>query len=294
MTHITVMNFKVKCCLVAKKTMIAFFLFTILFGIQHGTISDVYAAPPTEPPATANTPEEKQDDDALFFQKELEGLQEGQILIQKELQEIKQLLKERQQAPAAPPADDLTNKILNVKGDAFHGAQDAKLTLIEFSDYQCPFCARYFRDTFPSLLKEYIQAGKVKYIFRDFPLTSIHKEAFQAAEAAECAGDHGQFWAMHDWMFSNQDNLGKDMLLQQAEKLGLAMPRFRSCLEEGQYRAEVQNDLDEGQQAGVRGTPTFFIGLTGANDGTVKPVHILRGAQSYTRFKEVIDGLLAQ
>ena len=140
----------------------------------------------------------------------------------------------------------------------------------------------------------YIKTGKVKYIALDFPLESIHQNAFKAAEAARCAGAQGKYWEMHARLFANQGALGLNDLPAHAEALGLDRAAFQPCLESGRYAEAIRKDLADGQQAGVTGTPSFFLGVTEVNDSKVKALRQLKGAQPYTAFQTTIDGLLAE
>lgn len=140
---------------------------------------------------------------------------------------------------------------------------------------------------------EYIKTGKLKYVVRDFPLEAIHKDAFKAAEAAHCAGEQGKFWEMHTRLFENQKALGPGNLADYAKALGLDRPKFQRCLESGKHAARVRKDLADGQQAGVTGTPAFFLGLTEPNDPKVKVIRALKGAQPYASFKDAIESLLS-
>ena len=153
------------------------------------------------------------------LRKELEEIKKGQSNIQNELQEIKTLLRGR--VPAPPPEPQ--NVVLEIKGDPFKGQPDAKVTLIEFSDYQCPFCSRHSRDTLPQLEREYIASGKLKYVFRNFPIESIHPQAFKAHEAANCAGEQGKYWEMHGRLFANQKAMSPKDLSDHAQALALEM-----------------------------------------------------------------------
>jgi len=218
---------------------------------------------------------------------EIEALKQSHSALQKELQELKSLLQSRQ----APPVPQ--NVVFSIADDPFKGEKGAKVTLIEFSDYQCPFCARHFRETLPQIERDYVVNGRVKYVFRSFPIESIHPHAFKAQEAASCAGDQGKYWEMHNRLFTNQNALGLTELPQHAQALGLDLPRFQQCLDSGKHAGKIRSDLADGQKAGVQGTPTFFLGLTEPNDPKVKAVRIIRGAQPYTVFKEAIDSLLA-
>lgn len=223
------------------------------------------------------------------LRKEIETLKQGQSAIQKELQEIKSLLRGRTATPPPEPQ----NVVLSVKDDVFKGDKNAKLTLIEFSDYQCPFCARHSLETIPQLEREYIATGKVKYVFRNFPIESIHPQAFKAHEAANCAGEQGKYWEMHDRLFANQKMLGLKDLPTHAQSLELDLGKFQQCLESGKHAAKIRSDLADGQKAGVQGTPTFFLAVTEPNDTNLKALRVIRGAQPYAGFKQAIDSLLA-
>lgn len=221
-----------------------------------------------------------------------EDAQQDAIL--KELREIKALLAQRPVATAPQPTA-VADVALNIDGDGpFKGSPNAGVTLIEFSDYQCPFCANYFRDALQKIDAEYGKTGKVKYLFRNFPLEAIHPQAFKAAEAASCAGDQNKYWEMHDRLFQNQQALGAADLPRHAEALGLDLQRFSECLEGGKHSAKIRKDMAEGQKAGVTGTPTFFLGFTEPGSSRVKAVRRVTGAQPYESFKEAIDSVLSR
>ena len=159
------------------------------------------------------------------------------------------------------------------------GPANAPITIVEFSDYQCPFCRRWHEQVYQSLLNAY--PGKIKLVYRHLPLTSIHSEAFPAAEASMCANEQDAFWQFHDKLFSS-DSLGSSIYSQYAQDLGLDMTRFDACITEQKYKEAVQADLDFAVNLGVRSTPTFFInGLA------------IVGAQPLDVFKQVIDKELA-
>lgn len=183
--------------------------------------------------------------------------------------------------PAPPPGKPIAEAggvgSLPVKGD-----EDAPVTIIEFSEYQCPFCGRYVTETFSQIDKEYIQTGKVKYYFRDYPL-SFHQYAQKASEAARCANEQGKFWEYHDQVFENQDLLNLENLKKWAADLGLNTSQFNDCLDDGKFEDAVKQDFNDGQTAGVQGTPSFFI--------NGQP---LRGAQPYESFKQAIDDALGE
>ena len=219
-----------------------------------------------------------------------ESLRKELQAMQRQLQEIKALLQTRAPQPAAPAQPPLPAE-LTTDGAPAKGASNARLTIVEFSDFQCPFCARHWKQTYGELDREYISAGKVRYVFRQFPLERIHLQALKAGEAAACAGTEAKFWEMHDRLFANQQALLPDDLVTHAQALGLDGPKFKTCLA-GQMTARVRQDIALGVQAGVGSTPTFFIGATMPGE-KVKVLRKLNGALPYATFKTTIDGLLA-
>ncbi len=219
---------------------------------------------------------------------DIEALKAGQKAIRDDLQAIKGML--RPQAPARPALQNVT---VNTDDDPYRGDKNAPLTIVEFSDYQCPFCGRHVKDTLPKLEADYIKTGKVKYIFRDFPLESIHKEAAAAAAAAHCAGDQGKYWEMHDHLFANQRAIALAAFSDDAKTLGLDVATFETCMKDGKYTEEVKKDVADGVQIGITGTPTFFLARTDLANPQIKGATALVGAQPYAAFKEAIDALLA-
>ncbi len=182
---------------------------------------------------------------------------------------------------------------ISVDDDPVIGNPDAPITIIEFTDFQCPFCARFHTQTLPLIFEEYIEPGKVKLVVRDFPIQSIHPNAVPAAVASECANEQGKVKEMHDMLFYNQNQWGKQktadavsLFSQYATEIQLDQEIFDSCIISGKYIDEIQNDLNDGRKYGVTGTPGFFIG----NDqlGYVE----LKGAQPFDSFKKVIDAQL--
>jgi protein-disulfide isomerase len=171
------------------------------------------------------------------------------------------------------------------------GRADAPVTIVEFSDYQCPFCQRFFATTLPALKKDYIDSGKVRYVFRDFPLDELHPNARKAAEAAHCAGEQGKYWAMHNVLFRNSRALAPAQLTRHAGTIGVDEAKFARCLSSGRHAARVERGVTDGAAAGVRGTPGFVIGKTEAG-GQVEGTAI-RGAQPVEAFRRVIDQILA-
>jgi protein-disulfide isomerase len=228
------------------------------------------------------------DDQSDDLKKAINSLAESQKAILKELQAIRQLL--AQQGQARPAADALPSAPVDVAKEPFKGNPNAKVAIIEFSDYQCPFCGRYDKDTYPQILKDYVDSGKVKYVFRDMPL-DFHKNAFKAAEATHCAAEQGRFWEMHDRLFGNQTNLAAEDLPKHAAALQLNGSLFQQCLDSGRYATDIKNDIAVAGNVGITGTPSFLIGVV-QPDSKVKVMKKLVGAKSYADFKSAIDSLL--
>lgn len=162
--------------------------------------------------------------------------------------------------------------------DPFLGSPEAPVVLVEFGDFQCPFCARFFQTTEREIIEKYIKTGKARLVYRDFPLIAIHKEAQKAAEAAECANEQGKFWMYHDMLYQRQSELSLQNYKKWAADLGLNSKQFNQCLDSDKYAAEVAKDLADGQAAGVGGTPTTFV------NGRV-----VQGAVPFAQFKSIIE-----
>ena len=202
-----------------------------------------------------------------------------------------------QQAPTQQaPADNGAPVKVSVDDDPVLGDKKAKVTLIEFSDYECPFCKKYFTDTFPQIKKDYIDTGKVKMVFRDLPL-GFHQNAPKEAEAAECARKQGgdtAYFKYHDQIFTKTTSNGTGLALDQlpiiAKELGLNVNKFQQCLDSGEFKSEVEKDLADAGKVGANGTPTFFIGKSTSN-GEIDGIKVV-GAQPYSAFKTIIDELL--
>ena len=165
------------------------------------------------------------------------------------------------------------------------GDKDAPVTIVEFSDYECPYCGRHFTDTYPQIKSNYIDTGEVNLVFKNFPL-NFHPNAQKAAEAAECAREQGKFWEMHDKLFENQVTLSVENYKIWAKGLGLDAGKFNTCLDTGKMAKVVQDDLKYGQEIGVQGTPAFFI-------GNGDSYTMVSGAQPYSAFEQVIEAKLA-
>lgn len=173
-------------------------------------------------------------------------------------------------------AGAMTLAEFSASDDPARGPQTAPITIVEFSDFQCPYCRSWEQQVWPQLQAAY--GSQIRLVYRDFPLTSIHPEAKPAAEAAECANEQGKYWQFHDLLFTGADNLGRDTYLDHAATLGLDIARFTECIDTNRYAAEVEADIQDGLALGVQGTPTFIIGN-----------QRLGGAYPFESFQEIID-----
>ena len=221
---------------------------------------------------------------------EIEALKQEQATIRRELAEIKALL--RGQAASAQPGGSPGDVLVAVQHAPVLGQGTARVTIVEFSDYQCPFCRRHSSQVLPELVKEYVTTGKVRYVFRDFPIASLHPQAHRLHEAAHCAGDQGRYWPMHDRLFADSQRTESKELVAHARALGLDEGRFDRCLTDGVHAAVVRQAVADGENARVRGTPTFFVGRTEPDGAPIRPQRLIVGAQPYAVFKQAIDGLL--
>ncbi|OGE64118.1 hypothetical protein A3J13_00675 [Candidatus Daviesbacteria bacterium RIFCSPLOWO2_02_FULL_36_8] len=186
---------------------------------------------------------------------------------------------------------------VSVDDDPVLGNKDAPVTLIEFSDYECPFCKRHFDQTLPQLKKDYIDTGKVKLVYRDFPLGFHDPMATYEAQAANCAKEQGgdaAYFKIHDEMFkkttSNGNGLTKDQIKQIALDLSLNGANIISCADSDKYKDEVAKDISDASAVGVSGTPAFFIGKSNSS-GTIEG-QLIEGAHPYASFKAVIEAAL--
>jgi protein-disulfide isomerase len=183
-------------------------------------------------------------------------------------------------ADNSEPTQEIIRYDVPIDDDPILGSPDAPITIIEFSDYECPYCRRWHLEVFPLIRQNY--PDQVRFVFRDFPLTSIHPNAVPAAVAANCAHEQGKFWEFNEALFSMQLGLNKEAYLGYAQSFGLDIPAFETCLTDKRHEQEVLDDLNWASSLGVRSTPTFFL------NGIA-----LVGAQPYELFQTVIEKELA-
>lgn len=208
------------------------------------------------------------------------------------LENIEDDIKELKRSPAqgarqaAPTPAQPSEIVVSIDDDPIKGDPDAPVTIVEFSDYQCPFCKRSNDNVLSKIQEEYIDKGKVRLVFRDYPL-AFHKQAVPAAIAANCAGEQGKYWEVHDFLFANPDKLNPQAVAAASDQLGLDKAKFEACAGDKSKEDEITADFKEGQEYGVTGTPSYFIGRT--EDGKEITGAFVRGAQPYDVFKKHID-----
>lgn len=218
--------------------------------------------------------------------------QQGDAILA-ELKAIRALLeKQAQNAPAAQPAAAPVQQrvtLPNAEGHAALGANEAPVTIIEFTDLQCPYCARFSTQTFPELQKKYIDTGKVRFVTRDLPLT-FHAQAVPAAVAARCAGDQGKYWQYRERLFAAQQSLGEATYDKLATEMKLDLRKFKACRAAPEYQTAAEADRTAANALGITGTPTFLVGTVrnGAFEG-----ERVTGAQPIAAFDAKIEPLLA-
>lgn len=225
-----------------------------------------------------------------------EGMTKDQAdAILNELKAIHQLLLNppSTRASAAPaPAAPASDKVKMSVGTGWYamGRDDAPVTVVEFTDYQCPFCRRFQSDSFAQLKKDYIDTGKVRFVSRDLPL-EFHPNAPAAALAARCAGEQHKFWEMRDaMMLDTSTDLGPDSILKYGQKTNLDMTAFSGCLKDKKYTSAIQKDTADAGTLGISGTPSFVIGKTAKDE--IAGVRIV-GAVPYSVFDSTIKDLLS-
>jgi protein-disulfide isomerase len=225
------------------------------------------------------------------MRKEIDELKEGQRQLLEQINELKgeQPLKRVSPAKLQVPFD----LSVNPNSPEAKGNKSARVAIIEFSDFQCSYCLSYVTQTLPQLDKEYIKPGKVRYFFRNLPLTDGHPNAFRAAEAAHCAAEQGKFWEAHDRFFANQNALNPNDWPQHEQALGLETEKFNQCLTSGKYDDEINNDIDAAQRVGINGTPAFLVGVISPDNQHLSVRKVIMGAEPYESFKQTLDELLS-
>jgi protein-disulfide isomerase len=199
---------------------------------------------------------------------------------------------QRQLAADLDAARGLTT--ISVKGAPALGPADQVVTLVEFSDYECPFCIRHFTQTMDEIRTRLIDTGQIRYVFKDFPIDQLHPGAIRAHEASRCAAEQGKFWEMHARMFSAPGTHSDVGLEAHAAQAGLSAPAFAECLASGRTKADIASSISLAADLGATGTPSFFIGLRNPETDDVKIVSAVTGAQPFAAFEKAIASVAAR
>ena len=242
------------------------------------------------------SPPQSQTDEIAALKREIQALRAQQTAMERDLQTIKTFLQNLAQRgqPSGPAADEFANKVIPISDEPSKGNAGAKVTIVEVSDYHCPFCRRQTLQTLPQVLTEYVNSGKVRYVFVDYPIAQLHPDAFKSHEAANCAGDQGKYWQMHESLFASAPVKDAAQLTEKAKTIGLDIPKFSACLSSGRHAVAIRDSIERMQQLGVGGTPLTLIGITPAAGAPMKVLSSVYGAKPYSEFKTAIDAALAQ
>jgi protein-disulfide isomerase len=177
-----------------------------------------------------------------------------------------------------------------IRGAAVRGNAEAGFAIVEFSDYQCTFCARFADESYPQIQKEFVDTGKAKYVVMNYPLEHVHPSALRAAEVAECLGEQGKYWDIRDRLFKNQLALGPEDLVRYAGELGADRDRLNACLENGMITKKIRAQQAEAQRLGINATPTFVLGRIDRN-GRVQVARRIVGGHPIAVFRDALQGL---
>jgi protein-disulfide isomerase len=225
-------------------------------------------------------------DDFVKLKDEVARLSVQQQQILDSLDELKRMIKGPGQAVVKPP------ETMSVAGEPFKGQSGATLAIIEYADFECPFCRRFEREVYPQIRDSYIATGKVKYFHRDMPLP-FHEGAMPAARAAHCASEQGKFWEMHDSLLGDAASLGAADIDERAGKLGLNVSKLDACISSDRFADIIQRSVAEATQMQISGTPTFIIGTLDNQGNLMSVKKTVVGAYPFGTFKAALDPLLA-
>jgi protein-disulfide isomerase len=203
--------------------------------------------------------------------------------MQKEIDEITAFLKEATGGRFGTPT--VAETPLELAGLPVAGSPSAPVTIVEISDYHCPFCRRHVQQTQPQIYADYVKAGKVRHVFVHYPIDQLHPDAYKSHEAAMCAADQGKFWEYHAKLFESPAK-SREELLALATPAGLDAAAFRQCVESSKHAAAVRRSVERYQSLGVTGTPMFLVGPTPAGNAPFKAMKAISGAQPYPVFQQ--------
>ena len=227
--------------------------------------------------------------DAEALRKEVEALKAQQAEMQKSLEEVRDFLKAATGGRFGAPS--LVKSTFDISGMPTNGRADAPLTLIEISDYHCPFCRRHVQQTQPKIYSEMVNPGKLRHVFVHYPIAQLHPDAYRSHEAASCANDQGKFWDLHTKLFETPLKTA-EQLTGLAEGAGIDIAAFRTCLASGKHAKEVQASVERISKLNINGTPMFLIGRT-TKDSKITVERVIEGAQPFEAFKLAAEEILA-
>jgi len=236
-------------------------------------------------PSSAQAPK-----DVGELQKEVEALRAEQAEMQKSLEEVREFLRAATGGRFGAPS--LVNTTFDIGDAPVNGAQSAPVTIVEISDYHCPFCRRHVQQTQPRIYADYVKAGKARHVFVHYPIAQLHPDAHTSHEAASCAADQGKFWEYHAKLFEAPAK-APDQLTDLARGAGLDVTAFRACLDSGTHAQAVKESVRRIQSLNINGTPMFLIGPTTPGSATVTVQKIVEGAQPFEAFQKAIDEVAA-
>jgi protein-disulfide isomerase len=228
----------------------------------------------SQPAAQSNDPAE--------LRKEIEALK-------RDIAEIRDFLKQATGGRFGGPR--LEDASIDLSGAPVKGSAAAPVTLVEVSDYHCPYCRRHVQQTQPRIYSEYVDTGKVRHVFIHYPIDQLHPEAFRSHEAASCASDQGKFWELHVKLFETPART-VDQIAELATAAGLDATALRACIDSGKYSKPVRESVTRMQTLGVDSTPMFLIGQTPKSGQPLKVLKVIRGAHAFEQFKALIDPML--
>jgi protein-disulfide isomerase len=201
-------------------------------------------------------------------------------------------LRESQRALGAELAT--LRPVIDLAGAPHLGPADARVALVEFSDYECPYCRRHFLETMPKIEENYIKTGRIRYAFRDWPVDELHPQAIRAHEAAHCAGEQDKYWQMHRRLFSPAGSHTADRMADLGRELGLDMNAFARCVGEGRVTEVIRRTAQRAIELRANGTPAFFIGLRDPATDRVSVTRGITGAQPYEVFVRALEEALGK
>jgi protein-disulfide isomerase len=244
------------------------------------------------------SPPQSQSDEMAALKREVAELKAQQAAMQRDVQAIKNFLQsamqQRQQAAQGQELPGVIGQPLPLAGEPVMGSASAKITLVEVSDYHCPFCRRNALQVFPQVNAEYVATGKARYSFVDYPIAQLHPDAFKSHEAAECAGEQGKYWEMHTALFANAPVKDAAGLTERAKSIGVDTGKFSSCLASGRTAPGIKASIATMERLGIGGTPATLIGLTPSPGQPMTIIGYVYGAKAFSEFKAQIDAALAK